>query len=217
MVICYTDKALSKSHLEDQTHVKIQTLPEVDFIDSISAKIYGKKELQVFNWKEHGFKLHIPGESLTEGDECEVIVASYLSGSFILPPNTTLMSAVFHIQTSKDFCAPVFLELEHCCIMPAEGNACGLVLASADTSTQRPPYTFSFVSGGSFLPTSKSGFISVSSFSYWIILYDRLFGDGQPPKYACRGFVFSYQEGSMAWKVILVIIKDLQAHIEVTN
>ena len=75
---------------------------------------HGEEELVVtneginFQWKDHGFKLHIPENGLCEGiPEYSINIKASLASQFELPDGYELVSAVYWVKTSGKFMKPV--------------------------------------------------------------------------------------------------------------
>ena len=189
-------------------------LPGVQFISKTTFRVHGSEDLQTFQWESCGFKMHIPSGALAKSVQCDVTVATSMSGSFEQPQETTPVSAVYYIETSKEFSKPVMLELEHCCHLDKYSEG-ALTFAVANTATRRPPYRFQWLQGGYFQPTSSYGCISVSRFSIFEILWNMLWGGRNTPDIEYYGYLCCKKCSRCEWTVVLVITKKLSASLQV--
>ena len=80
----------------------------------LGVEVVGEEELVVtneginFQWKDHGFKLHIPENGLCEGiPEYSINIKASLASQFELPDGYELVSAVYWVKTSGKFMKPV--------------------------------------------------------------------------------------------------------------
>ena len=192
-------------------------LPGVQFISKTTFRVHGSEDIQTFQWESCGFRMHVPSGALAKSVQCDVTVATSMSGSFEQPQEATPVSAVYYIETSKEFSKPIMLELEHCCRLDkfSEGP---LTFAVASTATRRPPYRFQSLQGGDFQPTSSYGCISVSRFSLFeIVRYIRnmLWGGWNTPDMEYYGYFCCKKCSRCKWAVVLVITKKLSAGLQV--
>ena len=87
----------------------------MDTIAETSVQI--NNQAQSFHWAGYGLKLHIPQKALPAGlEKCRIIIKVGLSGQFILPQDTTLVSAVYWLDSEPQckFSQPLTLEIQHC-------------------------------------------------------------------------------------------------------
>ena len=114
-----------------------------------------------FQWKDHGFKLHVPENALPEGTpECSVNIKASLSGQFELPKGYELVSAVYWVTTPGRFTKPVTIEAQHCATFNRPSQ-----LRFVQSAQKALPYKFEVVDGGSFSLNSKYGVFSTTHFS----------------------------------------------------
>jgi len=70
----------------------------VDVIGETSLPV--TNQAQTFSWAGHGMKLHIPPNSLpAKLKQCKLHIKVGLSGQFALPENTSLVSAVYWLDS----------------------------------------------------------------------------------------------------------------------
>ena len=133
------------------------------------VEVVGEEELLVtnevmnFQWKDHGFKLHVPENALPEGiPEYLVNIKASLSGQFELPKGYELVSAVYWVTTPGKFTKPVTIELQHCANFNKPSQ---LHFVRTSCSQKSLPYKFDIIDGGSFSLSSKYGVLSTTHFS----------------------------------------------------
>ena len=135
----------------------------------LGVEVVGEVELVVtneamnFQWKDHGFKLHIPENTLPEGiPEYSVNIKASLSGQFKLPEGYELVSVVYWVKTSVKFTKPVTIEVQHCANFSDPSQLCFVRTSCAQKSL---PYNFKIMNGGSLVFHSKYGVLSTTNFS----------------------------------------------------
>ena len=126
------------------------------------TKFTSDKPLSV-DWDKFGCRLQIPEGSIPQGEVGTLDLYAIYSGPFQFPEDSFPVSAFYFISLSHDLQKPATLELEHSYIINNDDDAAQLTIASANTSTG-PPYNFTPVDGGSFLP-GKYARINLTSFS----------------------------------------------------
>ena len=133
------------------------------------VEVVGEKELVVtkeamyFHWKDSGFKLHVPENSLPEGvPEYLVNIRVSLAGQFELPEGYELVSAVYWVKTSGNFTKPVTIEAQHCANFSNPNQLCFVRTSCAQKFL---PYKFEVIDGGSFTLGNKYGALSTTHFS----------------------------------------------------
>ena len=120
---------------------------------------------QSFHWEGYGLKLHIPPGSLPENAKnCTISIKVSLSGQYLFPFNTELVSPVFWLKCEPwiKFKFPLSLEIEHCA--PLE-NSHRLFITRATCSQKDLPYLFKVLHGGTFSTQSTYGSIALDHFS----------------------------------------------------
>ena len=151
---------------EDKEEISTLALPGAQLISKGKLTIERSDDLQTLEWKNHGLKVHVPPGTLPDSeDTCDIVVATSFSGSFILPKDHTLISAIYYIQPSMKLTKPVTLEIEHCCSIETENDTKSIVPIFAQSSSRKPPYVFQPLNGGVFTPGSFWGSFNVSTFS----------------------------------------------------
>ena len=126
------------------------------------VKLVVTNEAMNFQWKDHGFKLHIPENALPEGiPEYSVNIKASLSGQFKLPEGYELVSAVYWVKTSGKFTKPITIEVQHCANFSDSKQLCFVCTSHAQKSL---PYKFEVIDGGTFTLPNKYGTLSTTHF-----------------------------------------------------
>ena len=134
----------------------------------LGVEVVGEKELVVtnetmdFQWKNHGFKLHVQHNSLPEGlPEHSVNIKASLAGQFELPEGYELVSAVYWVKTSGKFTKPITIEVHHCANFSSPNQ---LHFVSTSRAQKSLPYKFKVIDGGTFTLGNKYGTLSTIHF-----------------------------------------------------
>ena len=138
-------------------------------LDSSSVIKAGKKLFflhednpdSVIPWDGYGFKLLCPKGAVTK--VTEVAVTALVSGPFIIPKGTMLVSAVYAISVSKPLLKPLTIELQHCVNLKYTGQTERLKFVRASLKSEQA-FHFSFVEGGSFNVDGRYGSIERDHF-----------------------------------------------------
>jgi len=120
---------------------------------------------QTFHWAGYGLKLHIPQGALPTGlEECRLLIKVGLSGQFALPQNTSLVSAVYWLDSEprRKFSQPLTLEIQHC-VKPTHTSRLSFVHAKC--SQTHLPYVLETVKSGVFSSESVYGSVQLTQFS----------------------------------------------------
>ena len=132
-------------------------------------EVVGKEEVVVtnkamtFQWKDHGFKLHVPENSLPKGvSEYLINIKVSLAGQFELPKGYELVSAVYWVKTPGKFAKPVMIKVQHCANF---SNPTQLRFVRTSCAQKSLPYKFKVIDGGSFSLGSNYGALSTTHFS----------------------------------------------------
>ena len=164
-------------------------------------------EAQTFLWKGHGLKLHIPSESLPpEVRQSNINIKASLSGQFQFPATTTLVSAVYWIQTPVKFMQPVTLEIQHCAKLTTDSP---LNFAVAKCSQKDLPYRFKPLQGGTFSYYTSYGSIDLFHFSGLGITEE----GSEEQLYCAKQY---YIGSKINWRAHFVVTKDLEVYITVS-
>ena len=183
----------------------------MDVIADTSILVTNKA--QTFNWKGYGLKLHIPQGALPAGlEECKLLIKVGLSGQFALPKNTSLVSAVYWIDSEPEckFSQPLTMEIQHCVkptLIPK------LSFLHAKCSQKHLPYEFEADEGGLFCPESTYGCVQLTHFSLWTVIRRLLF----PQNVQYRARLYYQRKGVNQIDIHFVITKDLEIHDTVSS
>ena len=157
--------------------------------------------------------MEVPDDCLPEGvTECTLQVTASLGTDILLPENTTLVSAVYHIimlvkQFKKRFKKPVRIIIEHCAdLKPGEEDKLSFVVAK-EGATQ-----FELLPGGHFSSTHPYGSIEIDSFSFFAIVSEMWHGSTY---YGC--VYYTRIEPNSSHEIHIVIIKKLSLAHQVDN
>ena len=174
-------------------------------------------QAQTFEWKNYGFKLHIPENSLPpDVAECEVHIKASLSGQFQFPEGTNVISGIYWISTPHRFIQPVTIEIQHCVQLHSPEESDDLTLVVAKCSQKNLPYQFKILKGGVFSPHSSYGSIQLNHFSGIGIIRRLLQPFSRAQKRYCAKLYYTPSSIS-DWNVHFVITLNLDAHISVSE
>ena len=169
-------------------------------------------QAQSFRWVGYGLKLRIPQQCLPAGlEECRLFLKVGLSGQFELPQNTSLVSAVYWLDSEprQEFSKHLTLEIQHC-VKPTHTSKLSFVQAKC--SPTHPPYEFKNVEGGVFSSESAYGCVQRDHFSLWTTVRDTLLPGVQ--LYCAR--LYYLRKGVNQIDIYFVITKDLETHATVS-
>ena len=100
----------------------------------------GEKNISsVFQWKDHGLKLHLPARSTAN-----FTLRAVWSNKFVLPDGVQLVSAVYWVSSRKKINGSVEVELQHCCEFSSEEH---IGFAVCKVIQEEPPYIFELHKG----------------------------------------------------------------------
>ena len=170
-------------------------------------------EAQTFNWKGYGLKLHIPPGTLpADLEECRLLMKVGLSGQFELPENTSLVSAVYWIDTEPrcKFSQHLTMEIQHCVKLTLTSK---LSFVHARCSQKHLPYAFEAKDGGVFSTESAYGCVQLTHFSIWSVIYKMLV----PGVQLYSASVYYLRKGVNRIDIHFAIIKNLEAHATVSS
>ena len=170
-------------------------------------------QAQIFHWEGYGLKLHIPLAALpTDLEECRLFIKVGLSGHFKFPENTSLVSAVYWLDSEPrcKFLQPITVEMQHC-VKPSHTSNLSFVYAKC--SQVNLPYEFNTLKGGVFSSESIHGGVKLHHFS----LLAQLFKGKQPEVQPyCGSLYYLYQQPTQT-VIHFVITKNLEAHNKVSS
>ena len=169
-------------------------------------------QAQTFNWRGYGLKLHIPQGALPAGlEECRLLIKVGLSGQFALPENTSLVSAVYWIDSEPrhKFTQLLTVEIQHCVKL---AHTSKLSFVHAKCSQKYLPYEFEAKEGGVFSSESGYGCVQLTHFSIWSLIYKMLV----PGVLYCAR-LYHLRKGVNRIDIHFVITKDLETHATVSS
>ena len=67
---------------------------------------------QLLDWEGNGLRIQVPRGAFCRS--CDISVEVILTGNFVFPENTELVSAVYAISASNRLIKPVQIEIQHC-------------------------------------------------------------------------------------------------------
>ena len=176
------------------------------------ASVLITNQAKTFHWAGYGLKLHVPQGALPAGlEECKFLIKVGISGHFALPQNTSLVSAVYWLDSEPrcKFLLPLTLEIQHCAMSSQTSR---LSFALARCSQKNLPYTFDILEGGEFSSLSRYGCIQLQHFSLITLVKRKILGRDNV-KYRARLYYIKREENLR--DIHFVIIKDLKAHLTV--
>ena len=184
----------------------------------LGVEVVSEEELVVrnkamnFDWKDHGFKLHVPENALPKDlPELSINIKASLAGHFELPKGYELVSAVYWVATPGRFTKAVTVEVQHCANF---SNPSQLHFVRTSCAQKSLPYKFKFVDGGSFLPGSKYGVLSTTHFSGSGIAKEVT--SGEHSCQYCAQVYFTVQHLPDYWYCHFVVTKDLEMCLAVS-
>ena len=181
----------------------------MDVIAETSALI--TNQAQTFNWAGYGLKLHIPQQSLPARlEECRLHLKVALSGQFELPQSTSLVSAVYWIDSEPrcKFSKHLTLDIQHC-VKPTDTSKLSFVQAKCSQTDL--PYKFKNVEGGVFSSDSAHGYVQCNCFSLFGAVYNKLV----PQVQLYSAGIYYLRKGVKRIDIHFVITKDLETHATV--
>ena len=163
-------------------------------------------QAQSFRWEGYGLKLHVPEGILPQESEyCRLFIKVSLSGKFKLPQNTSLVSAVYWIDSEPrcKFSKPgIRMEIQHC----SKSDHSTLSFVRAKCSQEVLPYEFNTMKEGEFSSPDSYGSIQLLHFSVIGVVQK----GREDPRYRA-GFYYIGSKFTF-WRVHFVAIKDLEAY-----
>ena len=190
----------------------------MDVIAATSVLI--TNEAQTFNWAGYGLKLDVPKGTLPAGlEECRLLIKVGLSGQFALPENTSLVSAVYWLDSEprREFSKHLTLEIQHC-VKPTDTSKLSFIHAKCSQTDL--PYKFENVEGGVFSSSSAYGCVQCNHFSLFGAvsdMYDRLYNRLVPQVQLYYASIYYLRKGVKRIGIYFVITKNLETHATVSS
>ena len=182
----------------------------MDVIGEASVMVTNKA--QSFHWVGYGLKLHIPEKALpTHLEECKLLIKVGISGQFALPENTSLVSAVYWLDSEPrcKFSKYLTVEIQHCALSSQMSR---LNFAVARCSQSPLPYAFKILKGGVFNSQSTYGCIQLQHFSLITLVRNILRGE-ENVKY--RASLYYLKREMLRRDIHFVITRDQETHATV--
>ena len=165
---------------------------------------------QKLSWKSYGFYVTVPEGAVPKDVTIHLAVKAILSGQFLLPNNTQLVSAIYWISASQKFQKKVSIHLNHCAIIASADEASKYKFILGKCSQKVLPYTFK-IKNGIFLPQSQLATISLEQFSFVAAIHE---GPEKPPlKYISHYYL--KKDNPTELEAMLLVTVDLPAQVEV--
>ena len=191
-------------------------LREVDVIAETSVLVTNQS--QTFYWEGYGLKLHIPQGALPAGlEECTLLIKVGLSGSFEFPQNTSLVSAVYWLDSKPrcKFSKSLTVTIQHC-VKPAHTSRLSFVHARC--SQTHLPYLFETVEEGVF--SSENGCLQLNHFSLLAVVLSVVSRVHQllpPGAQLYKASLYYLRKAATQRDIHFVITMDLEAHTTVSS
>ena len=183
----------------------------MDVIAETSVLVTSKA--QTFCWAGYGLKLHIPKGALpADVEECRILIKVGLSGQFKLPENTSIVSAIYWLNSEAqcNFSQPLTLEIQHCAKSTQTER-----LRFAGCSQNSPPYTFKMLERGEFSYLSAYGSMQFHGFSLITLLMNRPLWLTRIESVKYRARLYYLMRGEDQREIHFLITKDLDSHATV--
>ena len=194
-------------------------LREVDVIAETSVLVTNQS--QTFHWEGYGLKLHIPQGALPAGlEECTLFIKVGLSGSFEFPQNTSLVSAVYWLDSNPrcKFSKSLTVTIQHC-VKPAHTSRLSFVHAKC--SQTHLPYQFETVEEGVFSSDSVYGYLQLNHFSLLAVVVlsvvSRVRQLLPPGAQLYKASLYYLRKAATQRDIHFVITMDLEAHTTVSS
>ena len=166
-------------------------------------------QAQTFHWVGYGLKLHIPQGTLPAGlEKCQLQIKVGLSGHFKLPENSSLVSAVYWLDSEPrcKFSQPITVEMQHC-VKPSHTSRLSFVRAKC--SQVQLPYDFKAVEGGVFSSENAYGCVQLYHFSLLGLIMNFIL----PEIVYCASLYYLVNQR----EIHFVITKNLEPYITVRS
>ena len=181
------------------------------------VEVYGETVLEVvgdkpqkFEWPGYGFYIEVPEGALPPGVTASVAVKIILSGQFILPENSQLISPVYWISSTIKFEKEVAVNIQHCAVIRNGEHCSKFKFIIARCSQKELPYRFR-ERGGLFNIHTQYAAIKLKQFS--------MIGETGPvdTEIRCIGFMYYKQRSSspLVADFQLLVVMDHEVYLKV--
>lgn len=166
-----------------------------DFLRGV--EVYGETVLEVvgdkpqkLEWPGYGFYIEVPEGALSPGVTSSVAVKIILSGQFMLPENSQLISPVYWISSTIKFEKELAVNIQHCAVIRNGEHCSKFKFIIARCSQKELPYRFREREGLFNLHTQYAA-IKLKQFS--------MIGEISPvdTEIRCIGFMYYKQQSSI--------------------
>ena len=135
----------------------------VDVCGETVLEVVGNKS-QKLKWPGFGFYLEVPDGAVPEAETISVGVKAIMSGQFLLPEDSQLISTIYWISASEVFLKEVSVNIQHCAVIRSEKECSKFRFIIAKCTQKELPYTFR-VREGVFSPSTHYATIKLKQFS----------------------------------------------------
>ena len=138
-------------------------MPGVEVCGETVLEVVGDKP-QKLMWPGYGFEIEVPDGALPPGVTASVGVKAILSGQFLLPEDSQLVSLIYWISAREVFLKEVSINIQHCAVIRSEEECLKLRFIIAKCSQRELPYRFR-KREGVFNPYTQYATIKLKQFS----------------------------------------------------
>ena len=130
-------------------------------IDEIALEIEGGKEHNL-ELPGHGLRLTVPADALPPGMTSKLTAKALLNGDFVLPENSTLITAIYQVSVSQPFKSFVTLYLQHCAVIESDAQSSEFQFVVGKSSQPDSPCPLEVIKGGVFTPYSQEAYMYIT-------------------------------------------------------
>lgn len=135
----------------------------------------GGNEENIIFWEEYGINVLVPKDAIPSSvTSCDITVVPVIKGSFMFPPDTTPVSAIYAIDTTCELNKQIGIRIQHSVELTDPSHCGQLSFAKAECVNCSPPYKFEKVEGGLFNVGSEYGLLYCSSFSFLTVIQNKI-------------------------------------------
>ena len=179
-------------------------------------EVLSDKLPQKLVWSGYGFNVEVPARALPPGVTASVAVRAIFRGSFSLPKNSELVSAIYSVSCSEVFLKHVAVNIQHCAVISSDEESTKFKFITAKCF-QDLPYTF-VERDGVFNARSQYATIQLKRFSFISTIAQKIaiyFGHGGVKKeYRSLQFYRNISDSSVDANLRFVVLANLDAKIK---
>ena len=179
-------------------------------LDEIAFEIEGGKRHNL-EWPGHGLRLMVPADALPAGMTSVLTVKALLDGEFVLPENSTLITAIYEIDVSQPFKSLITLYLQHCAVIESDAQSSEFQFVVGKSSQSDSPCPLKVMKGGVFTPYSQEAHISIQHFSRLGAICRRF-----SKLWYYQQLFYKQFQGIYPWKLDFVLTRHISTHISVS-